>query len=246
MKSSLYFFLFCACLFAGCSTAKTSTLRSPGFNLAGSNPIAIDIANQVVTASGGKSAWDKTRYIGWNFFGSREHVWDKHSGDVSIKGLKSPIDVKMNLHTKTGKVWIDGKETMQQDSLDKYLQKGYEWWVNDSYWLVLPFKLQDSGVSLDYLGDSKTEEGVIADVLELKFDKVGVTPQNKYHIYVDKTSRYITQWDFYTNASDEEARFKIPWKNYKQYGDIYLSGDRGRMQVSDIAVGEQLKASLMK
>lgn len=244
MKSYLYFLSFVVCIASSCNSSKNTLLRSSGFNLEGSDAIAIDIANEVVNASGGKAAWADTRYLGWNFFGSREHVWDKNTGDVAIKSLRSPIEIKMNITTKTGKVWLNGQQTIQQDSLNKYLQKGYEWWVNDSYWLVLPFKLQDSGVTLKYLGDSQTQEEVIADVLELTFEKVGVTPQNKYHIYVDKKSRHIVQWDFYTNSSDEEARFQIPWKNYKLYGQLYLSGDRGRMQVSDIAVGDHLKDRL--
>lgn len=244
MKPYIYFLFLSACSITSCSTSKNTPLRSASFNLAGSDAIAIDIANQVVDASGGKAAWDETRYVGWNFFGSREHVWDKQTGDVSIKSLRSPVEINMNILTKTGRVWLDGQETNQVDSLSKYLQKGYEWWVNDSYWLVLPFKLQDSGVTLKYLGDSQTQEKKIADVIELTFENVGVTPQNKYHIYVDKTSRHIVQWDFYTKASDEEPRFQIPWKDYKKYGQIYLSGDRGRRQVSDISVGEQLKARM--
>jgi len=158
--------------------------------------------------------------------------------------LKQPIEIKMNINDRTGKVWIDELETTEQDSLDKYLQKGYEWWVNDSYWLVLPFKLQDSGVKLKYLGDGTTEEGRAADRLALTFDEVGVTPQNKYHIYVDKQSRHIVQWDYYVKSDDEEARFKIPWKNYNTYGYIQLSGDRGRMAITDIRVGETLRRFL--
>lgn len=227
-----------------CQSSKPQILRSSDFNPSLSDAKAIAIANEVVTSSGGAVAWNDTRYLGWNFFGSRRHVWDKKTGNVFIQSLKRPIEIKMNIHDRTGQVFLDQQLTTEQDSLDKYLQKGYEWWVNDSYWLVLPFKLQDSGVSLKYLGDGMTDAGEDADKLSLTFANVGVTPQNKYHIYVDKTSRLITQWDFYTNANDPEPRFKIPWKNYIPYGNILLSGDRGQMAITDIRVGETLKRFL--
>ena len=243
MKLKVLFFILTTTIIA-CNSSKPQLLRSSGFNLSNSDGKAISIANEVVNASGGVKAWNDTRYIGWNFFGSRRHVWDKQTGDVFIKSLKTPIEIRMNINDKIGQVWMNNELTTEPDSLSKYLQKGYEWWVNDSYWLVLPFKLQDSGVSLKYLGDGTTEDGTAADLLSLTFDKVGVTPQNKYHIYVDKSSRHISQWDFYVNANDDEARFKIPWKNYFPYGNIQLSGDRGQMAITDIRVGEMLKDSL--
>lgn len=222
--------------FIACNSSTMQILRSSDFITANSNPKAIAIANEVVEASGGAKAWNDTRFIGWNFFGSREHVWDKQTGDVHIKALKSPIEIKMNINTKEGDVWLDGTKATHPDSLSKYLDRGYGWWVNDSYWLVLPFKLQDSGVTLDYLGEAKTEEGQMADKLSLTFNNVGKTPQNKYHVYVDKATRHISQWDYYPTADDEEPRFKIPWKDYEAFGDIMLSGDRGQFKLTDIKV----------
>lgn len=244
MKLSLLFAVLTVFALFSCKTSDKLLLRSDGFNMSASDTKAITIANEVVVASGGAKAWNDTRYIGWNFFGSREHVWDKHTGDIHIRALKLPVEIKMNIHTKKGDVWLDGAKTTHVDSLSKYLDKGYAWWVNDSYWLVLPFKLQDSGVTLQYLGEDLTEEGISSDKLSLTFEQVGVTPQNKYHIYVDKESRLITQWDFYTNATDEEPRFQIPWLDYNPYGNILLSGDRGRMALTNIRVGDSLKRLL--
>jgi hypothetical protein len=31
------------------------------------------------------------------------------------------------------------------------LRKGKNWWINDAYWLVMPWKLQDPGVTLSYV-----------------------------------------------------------------------------------------------
>ena len=49
-----------------------------GFDLVNSDAKAIAIADEVVTASGGRQNWENTRLIKWNFFGSRNLAWDKH------------------------------------------------------------------------------------------------------------------------------------------------------------------------
>jgi hypothetical protein len=83
-------------------------------------------------------------------------------------------------------------------------------------------------------------------VLQLTFDGVGVTPQNKYHVWVDKNSRLVVQWAYFAQATDEEPRIISPWTDYKQHGRILLSGGRGERNLSDIAVYETLPESIYK
>lgn len=189
---------------------------------------AIQIAREVMKAMGGQTAWDNTHYISWNFFGSRTLLWDKWSGQVRIEWLKRSRKVIVNLHDGSGKVQIDGVEQTHPDSLAKYLEVGKEVWINDSYWLFMPFKLLDPGVTLKYLGRNKTDDGRMADLLQLTFNQVGVTPENKYKVWVDKESRLVTQWAYFQNFTDAQPKFTNRWADYKKYGNIQLSGDRGR------------------
>jgi len=106
----------------------------------------------------------------------------------------------------------------------------------------MPYKLKDSGVTLKYLGEGKTQDGSPADKLELTFNSVGVTPQNKYVVYVGTLNKLVLQWDFYTKATDEEPRFSTPWKGWKDYGGIMLCGERGQYELTDILVSDKLKA----
>ncbi len=57
----------------------------PGFDLEGSDPLAIVLADRIMSAMGGREAWDKTRYIKWKFFGRRTLLWDKESAKVRIE-----------------------------------------------------------------------------------------------------------------------------------------------------------------
>lgn len=206
---------------------------APGFQLEASDAQAIEIADEVMQALGGRAAWDQTRIVRWLFFGRRLHYWDKWSGDVRIEAGDKLV--LMNIGTKTGRAWEKGVEVTHPDSLTQLLEDGFAWWTNDSYWVFMPYKLKDTGVTLKYLGDGRTEAGSEADVLELTFVDVGRTPENKYHVYVDKQSRLVTQWDFYPTASDPEPRFKLPWEEWTKSGEILLSPSRGERRHENLA-----------
>ena len=225
-------------------TTAAENLPAEGFDLAGSDPEAIAIADEVMARLGGRKNWDATRYITWRFFGKRLHVWDKWTGDIRFE--EGDLTVLMNIHTQQGRVWQGEEEITQPDTLAARLKRGYEAWINDSYWMFMPYKLKDAGVTLKYKGAGETEEGRPADVLILTFKDVGVTPQNKYEVWVDKEDRLVRQWAFYARAADPEPRFVNPWSNWQQHGRILLSDDRGRSRHTDIAVFDELPSAVFK
>jgi hypothetical protein len=59
------------CLFLTGSFAQKNP-PAAGFDEAGSDAKAIQIADMAMEAMGGRKNWDKTRYIAWNFFGNRK------------------------------------------------------------------------------------------------------------------------------------------------------------------------------
>lgn len=245
MKIKIITFLSIMITIIACSEVSNSEIEgnppAEGFDLAGSDNMAIELADRVMEAMGGRKAYDHNRFLKWNFFGARRHIWDKYTGGVIIESLRDSVSIEMNVNEMTGSVIYKGRQLTNQDSLNQFLQKGKEWWINDSYWLVMPYKLKDSGVTLKYMDQETMESGKMAEVLSLTFKNVGVTPQNKYHIYVDTTDYLIKQWDFYSNASDSMPRFSSPWLDYQPYGKILLSGDRGGgRKLTEIAVGDSL------
>jgi len=221
----------------------TATVENPpaeGFNKSASDPEAIAIADQVMEAMGGRKSWDTTRYFSWNFFGFRRLYWDKFTGDVRLDYLTQDHTALVNLNTMEGKVMKNGELITQPDSLAKYLSGAKNVWINDSYWVFMPFKLKDSGVTLKLIGQDTVPEQGLADVLELTFEKVGVTPQNKYWVFVDQDSHLVSQWSYFQSAEQTEPNFTMPWLDYEQHGDLLLSGNRQVRQVSDIRVYDSL------
>ncbi len=156
MKNTLYLSIIIICL-ACQSKGKLTQAQviieeanpaSDGFNIQNSDQSAINIADQVMIAMGGIKAWNNTRYISWKFFNSRKLWWDKWTGDVRVESLNSDLKILVNIHDLTGKVYKDGVTFTNTDSLDYYLKKGKSMWINDAYWLVMPYKLKDSGITL--------------------------------------------------------------------------------------------------
>lgn len=206
-----------------------------GFDLDGSHPVAILLADQVMNAMGGRAQWDKTNCIFWNFFDARTLLWDKANNRVRVDYLKEDLSVALDMNTMKGKVWKNGVE-LPEDSLPGYFQNAKSAWINDSYWLVMPFKLKDSGVTLSYLREDTTQTGEKADVLGLTFKGVGDTPQNAYELWVSIESRLITQWAYFSDAQNETPNFIQPWQNYVSHDGLLLSGDRGGRQLTQIKV----------
>lgn len=205
---------------------------------------AIELADDVIEAMGGAENWEATRFIHWNFFGKRPWYWDKHTGDVRCEIPKSDVRIAMNIHDMTGVVYAHGVIQTETDSLAKYLKSGYDMWINDSYWFVMPFKLRDPGVTLKSLGEKSDANGKACDVIQLTFEEVGVTPQNKYWIYIAPETHLVVQWDYFSHFDNEAPNMTTAWSGYQTFGKILLSSGRGGGIMSDIAVYKKLPSAL--
>jgi pyrroloquinoline quinone biosynthesis protein B len=226
---------------------------APGFNAAGSDREAIEIADAVMEQMGGREAWDRARYLTWNFFGRRRHVWDKHADRVRLEGKAReddrPYVMIIDLRSGTGTAWREGEQVTDAGERKAMIDAGIGAWINDSYWLVMPYKLKDTGVTLRYLGPGEMEDNRGAEAVELTFAGVGRTPQNKYQVWVGTESGLVEQWAFFATAAEAEPRFIGPWRDGKRDGRIMLSGDRGELggtpaRLTDIGVFDELPESV--
>lgn len=203
------------------------------------------IVKEMLTAMGGMKNYNSTPFIQWDFV-NRKLSWNKWTGDVRVENPSAKQVILVNINTLKGKVYENGVLVNDQAKAKELLEKGKNWWINDSYWLVMPWKLQDPGVSLKYVKTAKLPNGKTADVLQLTFNAVGVTPENKYWLYVDKEDHLIKQWAYYKNFHDAEPKFLKPWSNYQKVGNILLSFDRPNEEVGpkNVVVKTNLDSSI--
>ncbi|QDO94611.1 hypothetical protein FNB79_11760 [Formosa sediminum] len=203
------------------------------------------LVQQSFEAMGGMENWNNTHFIQWDF-GKRTLFWDKWTGNVRIENPNENLIVIVNINSGEGKASKDGTLITDTNTLNKVLEQGKKWWINDSYWLTMPWKLKDEGVQLKYLKTAQLPNGNVSDVLEMTFKDVGVTPNNKYHIYIDQKDHLVKQWAFFGNYTDDNPRFINAWDNYQKAGKVLLSFNRSENAggPKNVVVKDQINSDL--
>lgn len=205
----------------------------PAVLLAGDTK-AEELADRVMARMGGQESWDNARFVTWKFFGKRLHHWDRWTGDIRIQ--TDDRLVLMNIKTKEG-IAVEKGKRLTGKKLTKALDQGWKQWINDSYWMFMPYKLRDPGVVLKYLGKGKLEDGRAAEEVEMTFSpENGVTPDNKYIVRVAEDTGLIEEWSFFKKKQKVKPGFTMPWSNWKPFGEIWLATSHGRDLDWEIAV----------
>jgi hypothetical protein len=209
-------------------------LVQPAATPAPSDTRALAIAAQVMDALGGEAAWRKVRFLRFDFAVesegkvamSRSHYWDKWTGRYRVEGKTKegrPFVVLMNLNSRAGQAWQDGRPAAGE-ALGELIERGYAAWVNDSYWLLMPYKLRDPGVSLALAGEDSVG-GAACDKLLLSFDAVGLTPKDRYWVFVNRASHLVERWEYVLQGEKGPAT-RWEWRGWKAYDGIKLAPER--------------------
>ena len=200
-------------------------------NLNGSDPKAVAIADQVMTSLGGKSRWDSLPGLRWTFGAmvgdsvrsSRRHAWDKLTGQHRVDGVNRMGQTFTFIHTlgdtTSGMAWVNGNR-IEGDSLHKLIQRANALWVNDTYWMLMPYKLRDPGVTLRYAGDT-TMAGKLYDRLALSFEHVGLTPGDRYWVYVNRADHRVEHWEMVLEG-DQPPPVTYTWQGWELHDGLWF------------------------
>jgi hypothetical protein len=197
----------------------------------GSDAKAVEIADQVMTALGGKQQWDSLHGLRWSFGSmvgdsvrsSRRHAWDKMTGWHRVDGVNRQGQSYTFIHTvgdtMNGRAWMNGN-AIEGDSLHKLIHRAQALWVNDTYWMLMPYKLRDPGVTLKYAGDT-TIAGTMYDRLALSFHDVGMTPGDHYWVYVDRANHRVERWEMVLEG-DQPPPVEYTWEGWEQHDGLWF------------------------
>jgi len=191
----------------------------------GDDAAAVQIAQKTFQAMGGMDQWKATAAVRFDFVvdvkgnppRSVKHLWDRKNSRDHVEWSRDgkTTIAWVDLRTRSGSAWQDDKK-LDGEALQKALDTAYGRWINDTYWLIMPFKLLDPGVILTHEGE---KDGY--DVLHLSFQKVGMTPRDQYWAYVNKTTGLMDRWEYL--LEDEKEKESWNWKEWGQYGALKLS-----------------------
>ena len=201
---------------------------------------AIELARRVIDASGGEENFNKIPYLSFDYFGRRYWFWDKFNSRYRLESESRNLRAAGKLDGSETHLWLGGNPVTDIDSISKYKDFAYRAWINDTYWLLFPFKLLDEGVQLRYLGECIADSTTKATCIELTFNNVGVTPENKYIAYIDTNKNEVIHWDYFKNKNDTLPSVSNPWNDYRTYGAIRISGGRGGDTIEEIRIHNEL------
>jgi hypothetical protein len=190
------------------------------------------VARELIASLGGTAAWEKARQFRFDFVvesdGKRvvdfHHVWDRYTGDYRLLGTDkagAPYAVYFNVNTKQGTAFVNGRP-VEGDEKAKLLETAYGRFINDSYWLLAPWKVLDPGVQREYAGEKPGPDGALCDVIKLSFDNVGMTPKDVYWLWITRDGRRMVQWQYVLGGAAEEPTTAL-WKDWRTFGGIGLA-----------------------
>lgn len=215
---------------------------------------AAEIAQAMMSAMGGIDNWNRAHFVRYDFkvtaggktVVDRAHLWDKMSGRYRIDGKtkdgKSSVAL-FNASNQQGSAYVDGKK-LEGAEAAKAMKDAYATFINDMYWLSMPWKWMDMGVHLKYLGQ-KPRGNDPFDVVELTFGKVGLTPGDRYQAYVSPKSHLMEHWEYTLQKGDKGS---WDWE-YATTGGVKLaknhtSADGKSINMGDVKVMESADDAL--
>lgn len=128
---------------------------------------ADELALKMVTAMN-KEAFDTSEIIEWSFRGKHYYKWKKQEGLVEVSWDENRVTLNLKDHSKSE----GASAELIQDALDYF--------NNDSFWLVAPYKVFDDGVErsiVDYEG---------SEALLITYTSGGSTPGDSYLWFLDE------------------------------------------------------------
>jgi len=164
-------------------------------------------------AMGGANVWERVPVVRFDFAAQaegepppanrRRHLWNRATGDYRLETIRgdSVYVVLFNTQTRMGQVFAGASRAdtatmaaVPNDQRQGWLDRAYRSFVNDTYWLLQPTKLFDPGVTRAFEADSSREG---QSVVRLSFDRVGLTPGDRYWLYFAPGQALPAAWRFH-------------------------------------------------
>lgn len=140
----------------------------------GSKPEQADILAQKMLKAIQYDAYTQTQFIEWSFAGgTHEYKWDKVNGKVDVKWGDNIVNLNLS-NPQASQVFKNSKEVLGDSKAD-LIQKATDFFNNDSFWLVAPFKVFDKGTTRSLVAFEDGSEGLL-----VTYSSGGTTPGDSY------------------------------------------------------------------
>jgi hypothetical protein len=119
-------------------------------------------------------AYQKAKYFEWSFAGgSHNYKWDKQNGKVTVSWDNKLVKLNLNDLNKS-EVFENGAAVIGA-SKSELITKATDYFNNDSFWLVAPFKVFDKGTTRSIVDLEDGTKGLM-----VTYGSGGTTPGDSY------------------------------------------------------------------
>ncbi len=158
-------------------------------------------------------AYTNTRYLEWSYVdGAHQYKWDKENGKVEVKW--DDYTVNLNLNDTSKSLVFKKDEQLSTKKSQELITTARNYFNNDSFWLVAPFKVFDKGTKRSIV---KQEDG--SDGLLVTYAAGGTTPGDSY------------LWKLNANGFPESYKM---WVKIIPVGGIEASWDDWQVMESNV------------
>ena len=171
----------------------------------GSNPEQADVlANKMLNALN-YDAYKNTNYIEWMFKSRRFYKWKKNKQTCLVSWKDYKVDLNLKDYAMS-KAYIHNF-SVEGEIGDDLIDKAIKYFNNDSFWLVAPYKIFDTGTKRTIV---KLEDG--SDGLLVTYTTGGSTPGDSYLWHLDNTGK-PTHFQIWASILPIDG-LKASWTNW--------------------------------
>ena len=124
-------------------------------------------------------AYKNTDYIEFTFKQRHKYQWNKLENTCNV--FWSHFKVELDLNEKSNSKVFVQDQAYNGVEKDKYVQKATDYFNNDTFWLVAPYKVFDAGTKRSIAKNEDGEEGLL-----VTYTKGGSTPGDSYLWHLDE------------------------------------------------------------
>lgn len=203
----------------------------------------------------GGEALDQTALLGFDFVVydegrellRRSHLWDRRTNDYRVRLPRregGPCTVWFDLDApEYGEARCARHPVSQEEEAD-LLEAAWGAFINDTWWLLMPFKWEDPGVDLTWIGRERSGK-THWDVVLLEFSEgTGLTPGDRYWAYVDRRTGRMDKWEMLLEGSEGDPK-PVYWTGWEEHGGVLLStrkelpGSNREIRIENIEVSRR-------
>lgn len=191
-----------------------------------SDPAAIELADSVLQAMGGKKAWDYVRYFSWRN-SEAKIFWDKQDSLARIEFDTEGELALVNLKSRSVRYARNNQELTEVELKPEKRDELLVYCQAEIKFFTLPFLFKSKGITLKYMGqDTVTTFGTCNVVELISADETG--PLSKtFKLYVDKKENLVRKVQQFSKqqATTPEAQYFIT--EYSTIAGVKLWSEEG-------------------